>query len=75
MENSIEPFIVAGIRLASGPSGVKYSGRDDLTIIEIAESSHIHCLFTRNKFCAAPVAIGSRAFSSCEYTLSDHQCR
>ena len=57
MENSIEPFIVAGIRLASGPSGVKYSGRDDLTIIEIAESSHIHCLFTRNKFCAAPVAI------------------
>ena len=73
MENSIEsdpngngvaaqgqPLVVAGIRLASGASGVRYSDRDDLTIIEIAESSHIHCLFTRNKFCAAPVTIAQR---------------
>ena len=59
MENSIE-FAVAGIRLATGASGSRYSGRDDLTIIEVAESSHIHCLFTRNKFCAAPVTVARR---------------
>ncbi len=60
MENSIEPFAVAGVRLASGESAVRYSGRDDLTIIEIDRSSYIHCLFTRNKFCAAPVTVARR---------------
>ena len=65
MENSIE-FAVAGIRLASGASGSRYSGRDDLAIVEVAESSHIHCLFTRNKFCAAPVTVARRHLAAAD---------
>lgn len=66
MENSVDPFAVAGVRLASGACGIKYSGRDDLTIIEIAPSSRIHCLFTRNKFCAAPVTVAQRHLSAAD---------
>ena len=55
-----EPFVVAGIRLAHGATGVKYRNRDDLCVIEIADSSNVHCLFTKNKFSAAPITVARR---------------
>ena len=52
-----QPRAISGIRLATGASGTRYKNRSDLTLIEIASGATVECLFTRNKFCAAPVTI------------------
>lgn len=49
---------VSGIRLASGAAGVRYTDRDDVVLIELAEGSRCAATFTRNAFCAAPVTLG-----------------
>jgi len=63
MERSVNPAAISGVRLASGASGSKYVGRADLTLIEIAEHSSVCCLFTSNKFCAAPVTVAKNHLS------------
>ncbi len=55
-----QPRAIAGIRLATGASGTRYKNRSDLTLIEIETGAAVECLFTRNKFCAAPVAIARK---------------
>jgi glutamate N-acetyltransferase/amino-acid N-acetyltransferase len=55
-----QPRPISGIRLATGASGTRYKNRSDLTLIEIAPGATVECLFTRNKFCAAPVTIARR---------------
>lgn len=51
---------IAGVRLATLNAGIRYKGRDDLLVIELAEGSSCAAVFTRNAFCAAPVTV-SRA--------------
>jgi glutamate N-acetyltransferase/amino-acid N-acetyltransferase len=51
---------VKGIRLASIAAGVRYQGRDDLALLELARSSQVAVVFTRNAFCAAPVIVAKR---------------
>lgn len=48
---------VPGIRLGTAAAGVKYQDRDDLVVIELAEGTTCAAVFTRNAFCAAPVAL------------------
>ncbi|VAW72603.1 Glutamate N-acetyltransferase @ N-acetylglutamate synthase, partial [hydrothermal vent metagenome] len=48
---------VAGIRLSAQAARIRYEGRDDLVVMELAEGSHCAAVFTRNAFCAAPVII------------------
>jgi len=48
---------VAGIRLASVAAGIRYQGRDDVVLMELAEGSQCAAVFTRNAFCAAPVIV------------------
>ncbi len=48
---------VAGIRLGTAAAGIKYAGRNDLVLIEIAPGSSCAAVFTRNAFCAAPVVV------------------
>ena len=48
---------VRGIRLATAAAGIRYQGRDDLVLIELAEGSTVAAVFTRNAFCAAPVTV------------------
>jgi len=48
---------VQGIRLAAVAAGVRYQGRDDLVLIELAEGGTCAAVFTRNAFCAAPVTV------------------
>ena len=48
---------VPGIRLASTAAGIRYQGRDDLVVVEMAPGSSAAAVFTRNAFCAAPVTI------------------
>lgn len=57
IEAQAQARAVGGIRLSATASGTRYKGRDDLTLIEIAPGSTVQCVFTRNKFCAAPVTI------------------
>ncbi len=48
---------VAGIRLSAQAARVRYEGRDDLVVMELAKGSRCAAVFTRNAFCAAPVII------------------
>ncbi len=48
---------VAGIRVASAAAGIRYRGRDDLVLMEIAPGAAAAAVFTRNACAAAPVAV------------------
>lgn len=48
---------VAGVRLATASAGIRYQGREDLVLIELAEGGSAAAVFTRNQFCAAPVVV------------------
>ena len=51
---------IVGIRLGVAQAGIKYSGRDDVTLIEIAQGSTTAAVFTQNAFRAAPVTVAER---------------
>ena len=51
---------VKGIRLASIASGIKKNNTDDLVLIELAETSQCAAVFTKNRFCAAPVEVAKK---------------
>ncbi len=51
------PFPVSGLRLAVAGAGIRYRGRPDLCLMELAEGSTTAAVFTRNRFCAAPVIV------------------
>jgi len=48
---------VSGIRLSAVAAGIRYQGRDDLLLIELAAGGSCAAVFTRNAFCAAPVTV------------------
>ncbi len=50
-------MLVPGIRLATVAAGIRYQQRDDLVLMELAQGSTAAAVFTRNKFCAAPVVV------------------
>jgi len=47
--------IVAGVRLAGHECGIRYSGRPDLLMVELAPGSTVAGVFTRSLTCSAPV--------------------
>jgi len=53
--NSLHP--VAGIELGIAMAGVRKANRRDLTVVTIAPGSTVAGVFTRNRFCAAPVQL------------------
>ena len=53
-----KPTPIRGIRLAAVAAGIRYSGRDDLVLIELSETTDTAVCFTRNAFKAAPVILG-----------------
>jgi glutamate N-acetyltransferase/amino-acid N-acetyltransferase len=48
---------VAGIRLGTAMAGIRKAGRRDLLVVEIAAGAAVAGVFTRNRFCAAPVQL------------------
>ena len=50
---------ISGIRLATASAGIRYQGRDDMALIEIAPSANVAAIFTQNKFRAAPVNLAA----------------
>ncbi|MES9993074.1 MAG: bifunctional glutamate N-acetyltransferase/amino-acid acetyltransferase ArgJ [Candidatus Thiodiazotropha sp.] len=53
-------FAIPGIGLATAAAGIKYADREDLVVVEMAETSTCAAVFTRNAFCAAPVQLAKR---------------
>lgn len=52
-----EPLAIPGCKLATTAAGIRYKGRDDLVLIELASGSVAAGVFTQNTFCAAPVLV------------------
>jgi glutamate N-acetyltransferase/amino-acid N-acetyltransferase len=48
---------VAGVRLGTARAGIRKPGRRDLLVIELAAGGAAAGVFTRNRFCAAPVQV------------------
>lgn len=48
---------VPGVHLGVAEAGIRKAGRRDLTLIELDEGSRVAGVFTRNRFCAAPVVV------------------
>lgn len=48
---------VGGVTLGVSVAGIRKPGRRDLTLAELVEGSRVAGVFTRNRFCAAPVQV------------------
>jgi glutamate N-acetyltransferase/amino-acid N-acetyltransferase len=48
---------VAGLRLGVAEAGVRKANRKDLVVLALDEGSAVAGVFTRNRFCAAPVQV------------------
>lgn len=62
----VEPealLAISGVRLASVAAGIRKNKSNDLVLIELAEGSSCAAVFTRNKFCAAPVTLAREHLS------------
>jgi glutamate N-acetyltransferase/amino-acid N-acetyltransferase len=62
----VEPEVllaISGVRLASVAAGIRKNKSNDLVLIELAEGSQCAAVFTRNKFCAAPVTLARENLS------------
>lgn len=46
---------IAGVRLAATSCGIRYKGRTDLMVAELAPGAHVAGVFTRSQTAAAPV--------------------
>lgn len=51
---------VPGVRVGTAKAGIKKPDRRDLTVFEIAPGSAVAAVFTRNRFCAAPVQLAKQ---------------
>ncbi|MGM0520586.1 MAG: bifunctional glutamate N-acetyltransferase/amino-acid acetyltransferase ArgJ [Pseudomonadota bacterium] len=57
---------IKGVRLGSTMAGIKKTGRRDLVVIELPETSTMAGVFTRNAFCAAPVHVAKAHLADCQ---------
>lgn len=57
-------YPIAGVRLGVASAGIKTPGRKDLVVFELAPGSRVAGIFTRNRFCAAPVILSRRHLAS-----------
>ena len=48
---------VAGLELGTARAGIRKPGRRDLLVVHLAEGARAAGVFTRNRFCAAPVIV------------------
>ena len=56
----IEDIMIAGVRIGTAAAGIRYQGRDDLVIFELAEGTTTSAVFTKNRFAAAPVVVARK---------------
>ncbi len=54
---------VSGVELGVAMAGIRKPGRKDLLVMRLAEGAKVAGVFTRNRFCAAPVLVCRRNLS------------
>ena len=55
--NLSELYPIAGVQIGVTEAGVRKANRKDLTVVLIDEGASVAGVFTKNRFCAAPVQI------------------
>ncbi|WBU42104.1 MULTISPECIES: bifunctional glutamate N-acetyltransferase/amino-acid acetyltransferase ArgJ [Marinobacter] len=55
-----EFYPVAGIKVGIASAGIKKPGRKDIVVFELVPEARVAGIFTRNQFCAAPVALSRK---------------
>jgi glutamate N-acetyltransferase/amino-acid N-acetyltransferase len=55
--NPEDLHLVAGVEIGTAMAGVRKANRRDLTVFKLAPGSTVAGVFTRNRFCAAPVQV------------------
>lgn len=55
--------VIDGIRLAVSQAGIKKPNKNDVTLIELNPEARCACVFTQNRFCAAPVIVAKHHLS------------
>ena len=50
-------YPVAGIEIGVTEAGIRKADRRDLTVLRLSEGTSVGGVFTRNRFCAAPVLV------------------
>jgi glutamate N-acetyltransferase/amino-acid N-acetyltransferase len=55
---------VRGVTLGTAQAGIRKSGRRDLLVVALAQGSKVAGVFTRNRFCAAPVQVAKAHLAS-----------
>ena len=58
---------VAGVRIGVAEAGIRKAGRRDLTLLAFEPGTRVDGVFTRNRFCAAPVQV-------CREHLGEARC-
>ncbi|HRQ08930.1 MAG TPA: bifunctional ornithine acetyltransferase/N-acetylglutamate synthase, partial [Nitrosomonas europaea] len=48
---------IPGLSLGTAEASIKRPGRKDILVITLAENTRVAGVFTRNRFCAAPVTV------------------
>lgn len=56
---------VRGVRLGITEAGIRKAGRKDLLVVQLDEGARVSGVFTRNRFCAAPVTVAREHLASC----------
>ena len=51
---------VSGVSLNTVAGGLRYTGRDDLVLLQLGEGTRTAAVFTQNRYCAAPVQIAKQ---------------
>jgi glutamate N-acetyltransferase/amino-acid N-acetyltransferase len=58
-------YPVPGVDLGWAEAGIRKPGRKDLLLIRVAAGGHLAAVFTRNRFCAAPVLVARAHLEAC----------
>ena len=57
--------IVPGVKLSTANAGISKADKDDVALITCSASTTAAAVFTRNRFCAAPVTVARRHLGEC----------
>jgi len=55
--NATDLHPIAGIRIGTAEAGIRKANRKDLTVVLIEPGAGVGAVFTKNRFCAAPVQV------------------
>ena len=63
-----EVFPVPGIEIGVTEAGIRKANRRDLTVFHLSAGTSVAGVFTRNRFCAAPVIVCQQHLAACQET-------